>query len=102
MTMSIHKRVENGVALLDSVYPNWDERIDLMKLNMIDCKLCVCGQLFGSFMSAIKVLDIDTDTEHFDFVGAEYGFNVEGVRNEGEQYEMLREEWTDVIKDRRG
>ena len=46
---TIRRRVERGAAYLDSVKPNWADRVDLRSLDMDDSYLCVAGQVFGAY-----------------------------------------------------
>jgi hypothetical protein len=43
------QRVARGVALLDERVPDWRERIDTDRLDMVDGTACVVGQLQRSF-----------------------------------------------------
>lgn len=43
--MSVPNTVSNGVAWLDTVYPEWRERVDWDRLDMTDARHCVFGQL---------------------------------------------------------
>ncbi len=43
------KFVENGIALLDQVNPEWRRAIDVEKIGM-DHKTCILGQLYGEYI----------------------------------------------------
>ncbi len=40
-----NRQVDKGAAKLDKLVPNWDDMIDLDRLNLIEPDDCVCGQL---------------------------------------------------------
>jgi len=52
----LQKRVRRGVQFLDEVKPGWGERIDLARLDMLHTRLCLCGQLYGRYKNAERVL----------------------------------------------
>lgn len=43
----VSKEVKSAARLLDRTIPGWHKRIDLDKLNMGDCTVCMLGQTFG-------------------------------------------------------
>lgn len=97
MTSSIQKRVARGVALLDERVPGWEKRIDLKELKMQDCFQCMLGQLYGDFgygIFRLKLKDLETDIDH--------GFNLDIDSIEADDFQLLQQEWTRVIKQRRG
>ena len=51
-------RVRTGVIFLNEVKPGWWEKIDLDRLDMLDTKLCLCGQLYGRHRNAYRVLNL--------------------------------------------
>ena len=63
---AIKDSVQRGMALLDAKLPGWEEGIDLDKLDLWDCELCVLGQLFGDFVDGVLRLfrgnDLYADT----------------------------------------
>jgi len=52
----MRKRVSAGVIFLHNVKPGWWEKIDLERLDMLDTKLCLCGQLYGRHRNAYRKL----------------------------------------------
>jgi len=54
----MQKRVRTGVIFLNSVKPGWWEKIDLERLDMLDTKLCLCGQLYGRHKNAYRKLHL--------------------------------------------
>lgn len=54
------RRVRRGAAMLDrrvarhpgSVVRNWRNKIDLTRLNLLNAKDCILGQLYGNFYEA--------------------------------------------------
>jgi len=54
----LQKRVRMGVIFLNSVKPGWLEKIDLERLDMLDTRLCLCGQLYGRQSNAYRVLHL--------------------------------------------
>ena len=88
--VEIRRLVRNGAEFLDLAVPSWAERIRLTKLNMMDVKRCILGQLFGSYREGTEELgDGDWDW------GFQHGFspttNFEPV---------YRERWTEEINER--
>jgi len=52
----MQSRVRKGVIFLHNVKPGWWENIDLERLDMLDTKLCLCGQLYGRHRNAYRKL----------------------------------------------
>lgn len=50
----MRERVARGVALLDEHVPDWRDRIDPNRLNMIDGCRCVLGQVFDAGPFAVE------------------------------------------------
>lgn len=56
------ERVQAGMRLLDERGPEgWADRLDLEKLDMDSCFLCVLGQLSGTFAEGWHVFDMTPD-----------------------------------------
>ena len=49
MSTPVQDKVACGVALLDEVYPGWDQKINLARLDIRDCGRCVLAQLYGDY-----------------------------------------------------
>lgn len=74
---SLASRVRAGVALLDREEPGWFKRVDLARLNVGSCSMCVLGQLFGAYASGVAELDLyftvwDLGFDAIDWTDAEY------------------------------
>ncbi len=61
-------KVQKGVAWLDETQPGWYNRIALDELRLESSRHCICGQLFGDYMS--RPLEVGESPE-------DYGFTVE-------------------------
>lgn len=71
----IMKRVKAGAALLDRHWTrpqDWRNGIDLERLDITDLKLCVLGQLYGSYITGLTILQ---DANGAYFAGWEAGFS---------------------------
>jgi hypothetical protein len=67
----MQKRVRAGVLFLNSVKPGWWEKIDLERLDMLDTRLCLCGQSYGRQRNAYRVLHLSpADFVMYGFVPA--------------------------------
>lgn len=92
----IHKdRVDNGVAFLDSHYPEWHKVIDLSSLSMGSPAHCVLGQVVGGADAYHAVLDdFDSDFEY------EFGFypDMPDGSKLHEDWAGLQDEWVKRIK----
>jgi hypothetical protein len=49
MTDTLAERVERGAALLDERRPGWWDEVDVGRLDIDHCQLCVLGQLWGEY-----------------------------------------------------
>lgn len=49
---TVEQAVKNGMEVLDKLNPNWYERIDLEKLDMISAFRCVLGQCYHTAQDA--------------------------------------------------
>jgi hypothetical protein len=48
MKLTIQKRVDNGVKLLNTNKPGWLKKVDIETLDIADDTKCVLGQVFAS------------------------------------------------------
>lgn len=64
--------VANGMSFLDAEKPGWRSELNLSRLNVASCDVCVLGQLFGDYDDGLTELGID-NTE-----AKRYGFNTDG------------------------
>lgn len=91
--MSIHKRIQRGVKLLNKKRPGWYNEIELPALNMSSPCFCVLGQLHGgSYSDGLTSLGIEDQGEN-------EGFEVVSGRNLLDQYVELEEAWHKVIEE---
>lgn len=51
--------VQKGIKLLDEKYPGWENEIDISKLQMMNHKNCIVGQLFGDYLRGLKILGFE-------------------------------------------
>jgi hypothetical protein len=98
MELTIKERVAYGVRFLDSVEPGWEDKVDLVKLNMAAGDRCVLGQVFGDYYdAAIKWFgSVDAPTAR------DYGFiaRSHSMLREITEFHYLRDEWRRVIQER--
>lgn len=86
---SAYQAVLRGADLLDQhLGPNWEDRVDLDRLNIRDPKLCVLGQLMGSWGRGVEALDIR--------YSGRYGFNAA----RGTEEAAMAEAWERVLGER--
>jgi len=72
----MQKRVRTGATFLNRVKPGWWEEIDLERLDMLDTRLCLCGQLYGRHKNAYRALRLSpADFVLYGFLpaGSDYG-----------------------------
>lgn len=108
-------RIAKGAELLDAQIPGWRERIDLDKLELSNCTVCVLGQVTGK-MDWEAALDFVGIEFSFDQVNAaRYGFNLTPdeqykfeLTNQGvgwakpvDMYNDLTKEWKAYIEQTR-
>jgi len=89
------KRVERGAALMDMVFPDWDSRIDMGKLNISSGTVCVLGQCYGGYMKGLARLDLSPAG------AARCGFAWPALLGTGYSYRKLTEAWRMLIEGRR-
>ena len=65
------ERARKGAALLDSVEPNWHNRINLASFAIASCINCVLAQLFHSWGTGLTQLRMQNDTDSI----LEHGFD---------------------------
>lgn len=92
---SISERVAAGTAWLDENRPGWFNEIDLRRLDLHECCLCVIGQTFGCYASAANPFELDRN------VAVEHGFNAPIKGDWWAENERLQDEWVRVITERR-
>ena len=106
MTDSIETRVARGVALLDKTLADWDERIDLDRLDLRSTCNCVLGQEFANHPDVrggdCQSYDVGLeallgDERDINRAAREHGFD----SGYGASHAPLTAEWKRVIAARR-
>jgi hypothetical protein len=93
---TIEQCVQAGMQFLDKHISNWTDAIDLERLDLGDCTLCVIGQLYKDCWGGIARLDIDLMDD--DYTAAEaLGF----YRTDVSTYDELTYTWFEAIKKRK-
>lgn len=93
----LRSRTTWGARLLDRECPGWWERIEVGRLDLASCPLCVMGQLFGHYEQGLARLAVWRR-------GHEYGFALPSFESElssSEAWSELTEMWRSVILKRR-
>lgn len=95
------KLAAKGAALLDERYPNWENEIELAKLNMSSIDSCVLGQVYGDYLAGLQELDLDLDGRN----ASSYGFDLDLIALEQIDDTILRraqlnQAWLDQIRNR--
>lgn len=99
--MPLAERIARGVDLLDEKHPGWDHNIDLDRLNIVDQRSCVLGQVFGYYGDGLETLGLSGSQFNND-TGAPYGFDLFGDEwFSGEREEELDRLWRQVIENRK-
>jgi hypothetical protein len=88
----IPDRVEAGIRLLNSrrAPARWLERIDVEAIDLVSCRNCILGQVFGEYGAGIDALDLDEHTV------ITHGFDLGHI--EEEQHEQLTVVWRERIE----
>jgi hypothetical protein len=68
----VSARVENGMQLLDRVYPGWEKKVNLETLDIMSCRHCILGQLYGDYDDGVRWVGISKHSAH------EFGFVEQG------------------------
>lgn len=95
MPLTIEERVAAGAEFLDEAVPGWELKINLEKLDLGSCDVCMIGQLFQDFGAGIVGLFGDrwiVPAQVFGFMAFHTA--------KPEEYDALDVEWTRVIKER--
>ncbi len=103
------KAVQRGVRYLDKNHSEWFKRINLNTLNLQACGVCILGQCFGDFWSALRDNLLDAkgaQVERDNDWAIRYGFNAPRSvdrrgRLDGEtvngSYEYLTYTWASYV-----
>ncbi len=90
------ERVALGAVFLDEQEPGWVGRINLKRLNMANCHLCVLGQLYGTYPEGVIRFFCEDGWSS----AVELGFNIDFVIPEIADYIPLRAAWIAEIQNR--
>jgi hypothetical protein len=94
--------VAQGIELLDSINPYWDEQIELDILDIGDCNRCILGQLYNHFLHGMGKIAKYINSA---FRPDEYGFNIPAQFGDLETRERayldLKIAWTGALTERR-
>lgn len=85
-------RVRSGVDLLDlRGPPDWRSRIDPDRLNVDSGRDCVLGQVYGTYWSGLRYLELSD--------GRGFGMHCEHHEGEPCNAPVLTELWREVLRD---
>lgn len=79
-------RVEKGIEFLNEEVPDWHKAIELESLDLLDCEVCILGQLFKNYYDALECLFPDDD---YEAMPQELGFTADLHGD----FELLTETW---------
>lgn len=57
--LTVERRVQKGMELLDEQKPDWRESIHIESLNIGTIHTCVLGQVFGNYFRGKDVLNLN-------------------------------------------
>lgn len=105
---TIKERVAAGARWLDKHEPGWADQIDGTALRMENSRMCVLGQVYGSFHGdaagrATYRVSVPLGRKYaigFGDVAADRGFNAHSNYAIMHEYMLLEQEWQRVIKAR--
>lgn len=82
----IPDEIKAGMELLDIETPGWRQKIDLTKLDLGNCELCILGQLFERYTLGVFALElVHEEADRF-------GFNCEPI-----DYDALTQAWREAL-----
>ena len=97
------REIDAGVALLDDHEPEWLDRIQPERLNLMFGDTCILGQAYWSYSRGLQIL-FGPDAMSNGQWGQEYGFSLPS-RHEDEtslsyyrRWETLTTEWRDIVR----
>lgn len=96
ITDSMEKKVEKGAEFLDDIRPGWEDEIDIESLDMGYCRICILGQLYGTFGKGVINAMPGKDGKPEEAV--HYGFDI--LNSYEENYSDLGFYWIQEIKQR--
>jgi hypothetical protein len=102
----IHARVAAGAALLDQRRPGWRAQVDPDRLDLLDWRTDILGQLYGTFGAGIHRLTPALSEAEMDAWTIAHGFDLHEVdlaRAAGPvaAYRVLTEPWQAEVTRRR-
>jgi len=62
--LTVTERVCRGAALLDRMAPGWWAQIETSRLSIANCRTCLLGQVFGSYLLGCQVLGFKSAWVH--------------------------------------
>ena len=105
--ITIPKRVQNGIKLLNQHRPNWRSLVSLDRLEMSKTDDCILGQVFANeapsgvcpFEHGLTVLGFRTEPRYVGDGGVEQGFSLpQDELYESEKWFELQKAWTDALR----
>lgn len=93
--MSTEACVDRGARFLDSIIPDWFNRIDIDSLNMMSMEYCIIGNLVDLEEEPVPALAYDRFIEEHSISEFEMGFNTYG------NFGLLGDVWIDEIMKRK-
>jgi hypothetical protein len=102
----MHARVAAGAALLDQRRPGWRAQVDPGRLDLLDWRADVLGQLYGSFGAGVRTLTPGLGEAEVDAWTIAHGFDLgeaDLARAAGPvaAYRVLTELWQAEVTRRR-
>jgi hypothetical protein len=98
---TVSERVAAGLALLDDRNPGAAERIDVDRLDIVDCADCMLGQAYGHYLAGLDRLGLsDEGAIEFGFTAA-FDESTTPYEVIGQRFDALTAEWRRVIAERR-
>jgi len=95
MSYPYQEYVQNGVAALNKIEPEWWTKVSLWKLDMHSTRRCILGQVFGDFEYGLRKL---WNRGYYGSTATSMGFMP--LLGFGHTW-RLRREWKRVIRNRR-
>ena len=92
-------RVERGIAFLDEhAEPGWRERIDLSTLDLVNCRACVLGQLYGTYHRALDSRKLGLSETK----SVRCGFTLRSVNEDASDWAWARltDEWKEALAEK--
>lgn len=99
--------VKRGAHFMDEHYPNWATAIQLDRLEMNDCAVCVVGQAIGDYSNSIAEMSgTRSYSREANDWAEENGFDVPNALSGDyaiqNYYRKLETLWTEQVRERLG